>query len=235
MLLLIPTPLSQGTPRLSVLQDDLALVRQCKNWLVETPKAARAALKTFDLPVPIRDLNMRSIKEIEPEELRAWLEKASADEPVGLISDAGCPAIADPGAEVVSLAQSIGCAVHPLVGPNSIVLGLMGSGLNGQNFHFWGYPPVQDAERDRWINQRELESGKNNTTQIVIETPFRNQKLFDALINTLASQTRLCVASDLTGERARVTTKHIAQWKERPLQLSKEPTLFLWLAPPNGR
>lgn len=234
MLILVPSPLSQATPTLSVLSADLPLVQRCTRWLVESPKAARAALKVFDMPVPIRELSICSVKDIQAAQLQTWLKEASVENPVGLMSDAGCPAIADPGAEVVKAAQAMGCEVLPLVGPNSIVLGLMGSGLNGQNFHFWGYPPVHDTERDRWLAQRELESRQNATTQIVIETPFRNQKLFDALVRVLAPDTELCVASDLTGEGSSIVTKPIAQWKAKPAKLAKEPTLFLWLAGPKA-
>lgn len=182
------------------------------------------------MPISIRELEIFSIKEIESAKLKEWLTSASAEEPVGLISDAGCPGIADPGATVVQMAHQIGCIVFPLVGPNSITLGLMASGLNGQNFHFWGYPPVNDTERDQWIEDREAESLRHNTTQIVIETPFRNQKLLDALTRKLRANTLLCVASDLTGEKMSVSTLPVLEWKKRQVQLEKQPALFLWLS-----
>lgn len=230
MLVLTPSPLSQTTPLMSVLAADLPIVHRCTRWIVETPKAARAALKTLEMPIPIRELEIVSIKEAQPEQLKAWLQNASPDKPVGLMSDAGCPGIADPGAEVVNLAHQLKCRVLPLVGPSSITLGLMASGLNGQNFHFWGYPPVNDSERDQWIEDKDQQSHRNQTTQIVIETPFRNQKLFDALIRKLNPSTKLCVASDLTGANMKIATKPILEWQKRQIVLEKQPTLFLWLS-----
>lgn len=230
MLLLVPSPLSQSTALMSVLSADLPLVHRCKRWIVETPKAARAALKTLEIPTPIRELEIISVKDAQPDLLKSWLREASAESPVGLMSDAGCPGIADPGSEVVQLAHMSNCEVIPLVGPSSITLGLMGSGLNGQNFHFWGYPPVNETERDRWIEERDHESHRFNTTQVVIETPFRNQKLLDALSLKLKPTTRLCVASDLTGANMKINTMPASEWKKRQIVLEKQPTLFLWLA-----
>ena len=230
MLILTPTPLSQTNPVQSILQADLPWVYACKTWLVETPKAARAALKAMRLPTPIQDLQIISIKHCEQKEVIETLQAASENQPVGLLSDAGCPAVADPGSEVVLLAHQMGCPVIPLVGPSSIMLGLMASGLNGQNFHFWGYPPVQDQDRSEWIKNREKESAKANTTQIVIETPFRNQKLFDALVKQLQPSTLLCVATDLTGQQMQVHTQTIDNWRRKPAQINKLPTLFLWLS-----
>ncbi len=230
MLILVPSPLSQTDAQLPLLHSDLERVRQCAVWLVETPKVARAALKLFNMPVAIHELELYSIATTSEQELIKLLSESSKLKPIGLISDAGCPAIADPGAIAVQIAHKLKITVYPLVGPSSIILGLMGSGLNGQNFQFLGYPPVETQERKQWIQQRETISQAENSTQIAIETPYRNQKLFESFLHTLRPSTLLCVGSDLTGSHMRILTKTTQEWKSYNLQLDKTPTLFLWLA-----
>jgi 16S rRNA (cytidine1402-2'-O)-methyltransferase len=230
MLYLVPSPLSQKTPKQSVLAADLPLVQQCKTWLVENAKPARAALAHFHMPMAVRDLNILEIAQISPQERQRILELCKAGEPIAVMSDAGCPGVADPGAEIVALAHRLGCPVHPLVGPSSILLALMGSGLNGQNFRFYGYPPLEPSQRDPWIKQTERESKAQKCTQMVIETPFRNEKLIEALLKQLSSETLLCVAWDLTGDEQSIHTKTVAQWKKQPPEPGKSPCLFLWLA-----
>ena len=136
MLYLVPSPLSQKTPKLSVMAADLPKVQSCKTWLVENAKPARAALAQFEMPLPIRELELHEISKMDTAQRRTAIERCKQGEPIGILSDAGCPGVADPGSEIVALAHQSGCPVHPLVGPSSIVLALMGSGLNGQNFHF---------------------------------------------------------------------------------------------------
>ncbi|WP_287369757.1 SAM-dependent methyltransferase, partial [Thauera sp.] len=150
---------------------------------------------------------------------------------IGLMSDAGCPAVADPGARLVARAHALGIRVAPLVGPSSILLGLMGSGLNGQSFAFHGYLPVNEAERDTALRALEDESRKLGRTQIFIETPYRNERMFDALLKTLKPETRLCVACDLSTANELLQTRSVRDWKkaERPA-LAKRPSLFLLLA-----
>ena len=230
MLYLVPSPLSQTTPHLSVLAADLPKIQSCKIWLVENAKPARAALSIFSMPAPIRELELLEIGKMDSVTKITLLKKCANGEPIGLMSDAGCPGIADPGSEIVILAHSLGCAVFPLVGPSSILLALMASGLNGQNFHFHGYPPLDLVQRKHWIEDSEKQSARNKTTQIVIETPFRNDKLLEALLNHLQDNTSLCLALDLTGNNQMVACKPIAQWKKAPPKLGKEPCLFLWLA-----
>lgn len=230
MLLLVPSPLSQETPRLPILQADLDTVHRCTNWLVETPKAARAAIAVFKMPVPTRELNLLEMAQIEEKACKKLLLESSLDKPVAVMSDAGCPGIADPGAQIVQWAHEVGVMVVPLVGPSSVLMGLMASGLNGQTFQFYGYPPVQPAERDLWIVSSEKKSRSEKSTQLVIETPFRNQRLFDALCTKLSINTKLCVAQDLTGAAQFVKTQTVGEWRTQPKDLGKHPTLFLWLA-----
>lgn len=230
MLYLVPSPLSQKTPKLPVLQADLPLVQQCKIWLVENAKPARAALGHFNMPVAIRDLQILEISKLDVDQRSALIEQCKTGKPIAVMSDAGCPGVADPGAEIVALAHKMGCPVNPLVGPSSILLALMGSGLNGQSFRFHGYPPLEPAQRDSWIKQTERESKSQNCTQLVIETPFRNDKLIESLIKQLSDSTLLCVGWDLTGDEQFIQTKTVANWRKQPPTPGKLPCLFLWLA-----
>lgn len=229
MLYLVPSPLSQKTPKLSVMAADLPQVQACRTWLVENAKPARAALAYFDLPVPIRELELHEISKMDTAQRRALMDRCKQGEPIGVLSDAGCPGVADPGSEIVALAHQTGCPVHPLVGPSSILLALMGSGLNGQNFHFHGYPPLEPASREMWIKQSDRDSKALNCTQIVIETPFRNEKLIEALLKNLSEHTRLCLAWDLTGAEEYLKTRTVAQWRKEMPNPGKLPCLFLWL------
>lgn len=230
MLYLVPSPLSQKTPKLPVLAADLPSIQSCRTWLVENAKPARAALACFNMPVPIRDLIILEIAHTDADRRKQLLEACRGGEPLAVMSDAGCPGVADPGAEIVSLAHRLGCPVQPLVGPSSILLALMGSGLNGQNFRFYGYPPVEPGARDTWIKQTERESKGQQCTQIVIETPFRNEKLIEALLKNLSDQTLLCMAWDLTGGEEFIKTMTVSQWRKSPPNPGKLPCLFLWLA-----
>lgn len=230
MIYLVPSPLSQKTPKLPVLAADLPRIQQCKTWLVENAKPARAALGHFNMPIAIRDLQILEIANLSAQQRKILIEQCMAGEPMAVMSDAGCPGVADPGAEIVALAHRLGCPVHPLVGPSSILLALMGSGLNGQSFRFHGYPPLEPAQRDAWIKQTERESNAQKCTQLVIETPFRNEKLIEALLKQLSDSTLLCMAWDLTGDEESIQTKSVVQWRKQPAAPGKLPCLFLWLA-----
>jgi 16S rRNA (cytidine1402-2'-O)-methyltransferase len=147
---------------------------------------------------------------------------------VGVISEAGCPAVADPGADVVALAQSRGLQVVPLVGPSSILMAVMASGLNGQSFAFNGYLPIDPAERIKRLKQLEARAVQEHQTQLFIETPFRNQKMFQSLLAVLRPQTRLCIAAGITTQEEYIRTLHISEWKSTKLpDLSKVPAIFL--------
>ncbi|AOF82866.1 tetrapyrrole (Corrin/Porphyrin) Methylases family protein [Methyloversatilis sp. RAC08] len=216
--------------------DTPTTVRECAHrldyFLVESAKSARATLKRLEHPTPLRELD---IVELPPERggspLRALLEPVRAGRSAGVISDAGCPGVADPGALVVRAAHAMGIEVVPLVGPSSILLGLMASGLNGQSFAFHGYLPVDDAERARALAALEKTSAQLRQTQLFIETPYRNLKMFETLRAHCRGDTLLCIASALTAPDQYVRTLTVAQWKAADVaRIDRRPTLFLLLA-----
>jgi 16S rRNA (cytidine1402-2'-O)-methyltransferase len=216
--------------------DTPAAVRECAHrldyFLVESAKSARATLKRLEHPTPLRELD---IVELPPERggapLRALLEPLRAGRSAGVISDAGCPGVADPGALAARAAHAMGIEVMPLVGPSSILLGLMASGLNGQSFVFHGYLPVDDAERARALAALEKTSAQLRQTQLFIETPYRNLKMFETLRAHCRGDTLLCIASALTAPDQYVRTLTVAQWKTADVaRIDRRPTLFLMLA-----
>ena len=155
------------------------------------------------------------------------LAPLAAEEPMGVISEAGCPAIADPGADVVAIAQSRGMKVKPLVGPSSILMGLMGSGFNGQSFAFIGYLPIDATQRARKLKEMERRIIHEDQTQIFIETPYRNNALAAELCRTLPAHLKLCIATDITGEKESIVTRGVKQWQGHLPELNKVPTIFL--------
>lgn len=230
MLILVPSPLSQATPSLPLLAADLPTVQTCTSWIVENAKPARAALKWFGMQTPIRELQIFEINRMDEGEINSLLRESSRDNPVALMSDAGCPGIADPGAKVVEMAHRLKVKVLPLVGPSSIFLGLMASGFSGQRFEFIGYLPVKPIERKVAIEQSMKRARESGVTQIAIETPFRNQALFDSLTKDLPTTAELCVCIDLTGESMQIHRKSIQDWRKTKVNLEKLPTLFIWAA-----
>jgi 16S rRNA (cytidine1402-2'-O)-methyltransferase len=201
-----------------------------RRFVVEHPKSARQFLKALGLP--LQELAFEVLDEHSKTEdldrLARWLE--SGDD-VGLLSEAGCPAIADPGATLVSRAHRLGLQVVPLVGPSSIVLALMASGLNGQRFAFNGYLPQASSERDARIRDLEERSRKLDQTEIFIEAPYRNDQLFEAITANCKPETMLSLASDLTSPTEEIRAKSIVEWQQSPPpQLHKRPTIFLLLA-----
>lgn len=202
------------------------------HFVVENAKTARAQLRLLDFPGALRDTDIRELpREDSPAALDALLVPALAGHDIGLMSEAGCPAVADPGARLVARAHALGLRVAPLVGPSSILLALMASGLNGQSFAFHGYLPVADTERDARLRALEDESRRNQRTQIFIETPYRNDRLLDALLRVCRAETRLCVARDLTTTDEWIRSLSIGEWRKasRP-DLARRPALFLILA-----
>lgn len=218
----IPTPLG-ASPEQSLPAPALHTVRGLNDFVVENAKSARAFLGA--LGVPVRDLNIRTIDE----DLRRLLQPLREKRPLGLLSEAGCPAIADPGAALVEAAHREGFKVVPLVGPSSIVLALMASGLEGQRFAFCGYLPREPKDRERRIRELEVRSRKERETEIVIETPYRNDALYAALLAACAPTTRLCVAADLTLPGESVATRRVSEWKGTAGP-GKRPAVFLLLA-----
>ena len=231
-LYLIPCTLGD-TPATQVLpQQVIDIARRLRHFVVEHPKTARQFLAALKPEQPIQSLHFATLDEhTVPEDLAELLTPLLAGEDVGILSEAGCPGIADPGADLVNLAHRNGIRVVPLVGPSSILLALMASGLNGQCFAFHGYLPIGEAERSRAIAALEAESARRKQTQLFIETPYRNEKMFGALLAHCRPQTLLCVATDLTLPGESIHTHSIAQWKSQPMpQLNKHPSLFLLLA-----
>lgn len=204
-------------------QDVVRQVQALRDFVVENAKSARAFLGALGMPV--RELNIRVIGE-ERDPLAPLREKRA----LGLLSEAGCPAIADPGAAIIDAAHREGFRVVPLVGPSSIVLALMASGLEGQRFAFCGYLPRDDSQRKQRIRELEQRSRKEQETEIFIETPYRNDVLLAALVETCNAGTRLCVAADLTLPSESVQTKPIGEWRRAKAAIGRRPAVFLLLA-----
>jgi len=212
-LLLIPTPLQQPEECQQpwLLESDRQQVSALTDFLVETPKAARRWLGLLGMQQPIRDLQLRALPgksegKAPRLDARDWLAPALEGRDMGLLSDAGCPGVADPGALLVEAAHQQGIEVVPMVGPSSLLLGLMASGLNGQRFAFQGYLPKAADERAQTIARLAQRSRREHETQLLIETPYRNQAMTDALVAHLPEDARLCVATDLTGPAQRIET-----------------------------
>ncbi|MDR3054832.1 MAG: SAM-dependent methyltransferase [Zoogloeaceae bacterium] len=209
----------------------LATARRLRHFVVEHAKTARAYLKHMELPVPLRELELGELNEHTPAiRLESLLQPLLQGHDLGLMSEAGCPAIADPGATLVALAQARGIRVVPLIGPSSLLLALMASGLDGQRFAFHGYLPAKPEERARAIRELEKESRERRQTQIFIETPYRNAALYAALLQHAQPQTRLCLAADLTLAGEFIQTRRIRDWRKTPPpELERRPTVFLLL------
>jgi 16S rRNA (cytidine1402-2'-O)-methyltransferase len=231
-LYLIPVPLGPTPPENSLPPNVLATIRPLTHFVVEQAKTARAFLKAAGTDCPLQELTLAELNEhTRPESLATLLAPLNAGHDVGLLSEAGCPAVADPGANLVALAQQNGIRVVPLIGPSSLLLALMASGLNGQRFAFMGYLPAKEEERLKALRSLESESRKFRQTQLFIETPYRNRAMFDAILQTCQPGTRLTVATDLTLPGESVLTKTIQEWKKQtPPEIERRPTVFLLLA-----
>lgn len=231
-LYLIPVPLGPTPPQESLPQNVLATIRPLAHFVVEQAKTARAFLKAAGTDLTLQELQLAELNEhTRADELDRLLAPLRAGHDVGLLSEAGCPAVADPGANLVALAQKEGIRVVPLIGPSSLLLALMASGLNGQRFAFQGYLPAKDGERGKALRDLESESRKRQQTQIFIETPYRNRQMFDSILQSCQPATRLTVATDLTLPGESVRTRTVQQWKkETPPDIERRPTVFLLLA-----
>jgi 16S rRNA (cytidine1402-2'-O)-methyltransferase len=201
-------------------------------FIVENEKTARRFLGAIKTTTPVRELTLLTLNEhTKAEELPALIAPLLAGKDVGLISEAGCPGVADPGAQVVALAHRHHIRVVPLVGPSSILLALMASGLNGQRFAFLGYLPSEKAARVQRLKEIEKASHQHNETQVFIETPYRNQHMLEDVIATCHPETRLCVACNLTLENEQVISRSIREWRAVALpDIHKQPSVFLLLA-----
>lgn len=232
ILFLIPTPLGEDTLA-GISPDLLEAVFALDYFIVERGKTARRFLKAIQFPRPLQSLEFQELNEHTPEvALEGLLAPVLAGRDAGLMSEAGCPAVADPGSPLVLLAHRMGIEVRPLAGPSSILLALMASGLNGQRFCFHGYLTAKKMDLGRQIRQLEMQSAKERQTQIFIETPYRSQAMLEMLIQTLSPGTLLSVSADLTLPSQYIRTQTAARWKALHAlpDLNKQPAVFLILA-----
>ena len=230
-LYLIPVTLGDDNIAQVLPANVVTIAQQLDTFVVESEKSARHFLSTIKTTKPVRELTLNLLNEhTDDKTIPDLLKPLLAGKDVGLMSDAGCPAIADPGAKLVALAHQKGIRVVPLVGPSSILLSLMASGLNGQQFAFLGYLPVDKAQRIQKLKEIEKRAQTHNETQIFIETPYRNQHMLEALLSTCHANTRLCIASQVSLADEFIVTKSISGWKQSaPPDLHKKPTVFLLL------
>lgn len=226
-LFLIPAPL--GDESIAWLPEaERAKVLHLTRFVVEAEKTARKHLKALGVSAPIRELAMSTLNEHTPAaDVAALLQPLLDGHDLGLISEAGCPAVADPGAQLVALAHERGLRVEPLIGPSSILLALMASGANGQCFAFHGYLPVDAADKAKIVKELELRSRQRNETQVFIETPYRNNALLQQLRDTLSPTTRLAVACDLTLPSQTIVSRRVKDWPKDAPDLHKRPAIFI--------
>ena len=227
-LYLIPVTLGDAPLERVLPQWNASVVGGIRHFIVEDIRSARRFLRLMDREFPIDDCRFYEMGKHAEGQFSECLRPLAEGQSVGVISEAGCPAVADPGALVVDLAQREGLRVVPLVGPSSMILAVMSSGLNGQSFAFNGYLPVDPADRAKRLKALETRAWNEGQTQLFIETPFRNHKMFQALITALRPQTRLCIAAGITTPDEWICTHTVQEWKRLQLpDLSKTPAVFL--------
>lgn len=205
------------------------IIREIKHFIVEDVRSARRFLKKVDREIDIDTLSFYPLnKHTSPEDISGYLNPLAEGHSMGVISEAGCPAIADPGADVVAIAQRRNLKVVPLVGPSSIILSVMASGFNGQSFAFHGYLPIEPNERSKRLKELEGRIYSEHQTQLFIETPYRNHKMLDDILKACRPQTKLCIAANITCEGEYIKTRTVKEWKGTALpDLSKIPCIFL--------
>ena len=227
-LYLIPVLLGDTTVERVLPTYNQEVVRDIRHFIVEDVRSARRFLKKVDKDFDIDGSQFYPLnKHTSPEEISGYLKPLEEGHSMGVISEAGCPAIADPGADVVALAQRKHLKVVPLIGPSSIILSVMGSGFNGQSFAFNGYLPIESADRAKRLKLLEQRAYTEQQTQIFIETPYRNNRLVEDILATCRPQTRLCIAANITCEEEYIVTQTLKEWKGHVPDLSKQPCIFL--------
>lgn len=227
-LYLIPVPLAENAAHKSFTSFLGDTINSINTYIVENEKTARKFLKEAGIKVPQSDLVIHDYgKHKRNDSFVPYFKELMTGKDVGLMSEAGCPGVADPGADIVAEAHKRGIKVVPLVGPSSILLALMASGFNGQSFTFHGYLPIDKVERGKKIKELEQLADKNKQTQIFIETPFRNNHLFEDVLKSCQPQTLLSVASNITSDEEYIKTMPIALWRKERIDLHKKPTIFL--------
>ncbi len=230
-LFLIPTPLAEETHQKVIAPSVIDTVRNIRHFICENSRTARRFVSSLKVHPSIEVLTFDVLnKDSKPESLPFLFAPILQGEDMALMSDAGCPGVADPGALAVAFAHENNIKVVPLVGPSSLLLALMASGLNGQQFAFHGYLPIDTQQAIASIKRLEHESREKNQTQIFIETPYRNNALMTHLLRSLRGDTRLCVAVNLTSQEERIESKDISQWNKQAIQFDKVPAVFLFLA-----
>ena len=227
-LYLIPTTLGDNAP-LEVLPISIKkIIEQVDTFIVENEKTARRFIKSIQPKKQQPTLTFFHLNKFtDPTEIPSFLDSCLEGKNIGLLSEAGCPGVADPGADIVSIAHDKNIQVVPLVGPSSILLAIMSSGMNGQNFTFNGYLPIDNKDRKQELKYLERISFEKKQSQIFIETPYRNNKMLEEMCQTLSSDTRICVACDITLPTEYIKTKTVNDWKKNKVDLHKRPTIFI--------
>ncbi len=202
-------------------------IMKCEIIFAENERTARRYFKAVEQKIVIDHYEWFSIHKAEAEVVAQFKSKLQAGKIIGIISESGCPGVADPGQVLVQAAQELNARIVPLVGPSSILLALMASGMNGQQFEFVGYLPIDAGDRSKKIKELEIASAKNNSTKIFIETPYRNKQLLDTLLKTCEPHTKLCIAVNITSSEESIKTLAIKDWKKQPPALPKQPAIFL--------
>lgn len=232
-LYLLPVTMADGDPADVLPPANTAILAAIKHFVVEDVRSARRFISQCLPGTDIDGLDFAELNEHTPAAaVPAMLQPLLQGNPVGVLSEAGCPAVADPGADIVAAAQNLGLRVVPLVGPNSIIMSLMASGFNGQRFAFDGYLPIDGAARQQRLKAFERDAAANGCTHIFIETPYRNNALVQTMAKTLAADTLFCVAAGLTSQTESIVTMPAAQWRTRTYDYAKTPAIFLIGAAP---
>ncbi len=227
-LYLIPVTLGDTSIESVLPSYNKEVILNIKHFIVEDLRSARRFLKKVDRTIDIDSLQFYPLnKHTSPNDISGYLKPLEEGHSIGVISEAGCPAVADPGADVVSIAQRKNFKVVPLVGPSSIILAVMGSGFNGQSFAFHGYLPVESGERVKKLKQLEQRVYNEKQTQLFIETPYRNNKMIEDILANCKPQTMLCIAANITCEGEYIVTKSVKEWKGKTPDLAKIPCIFL--------
>ena len=226
LIYLIPTVLEESATQ-TIPPYIIDAVKDCQVIFAENERTARRFLKSICKEIVIDDYEWFTIHKAETELVNTFKQKITAGKNIAIISEAGCPGIADPGQILIAAAQQMNAIIKPLVGPSSILLALMASGMNGQQFEFVGYLPIDNTERTKAIVALEISSQKKNSTQIFIETPYRNNQMLEHLLKTCKPSTKLCVAAELTGPNEYIKTKTVTDWKKEKTDFHKKPVIFL--------
>jgi 16S rRNA (cytidine1402-2'-O)-methyltransferase len=226
-LYLIPVYLSEETDPVNILPPQtISIIHSLQNFIVENEKSARAFLKAAKITIPQNQLNILVYNKKDQEPLASYFNDLTAGNSVGILTEAGCPGVADPGAELIAEAHRKGIKVVPLIGPSSILLAIMASGFNGQQFTFNGYLPIDKLARSKKIQDLERLAERINQTQLFMETPFRNNQLFDEVIKSCKPDTYLAIATDITDPNEMIKTAKVEFWKKNKPELHKRPTIF---------